>query len=95
LEAQIGMVWQARIGIVWQARKASPSPATIPTRWLTRLESPYVAEIPELKLPKEMLDLATYIVNTKSGHFDPGSIRKRPHRSTSEERGRQKVRARQ
>ena len=33
--------------------------------------SSYFEDIPELKLPKEMLDLATHIVNTKSGHFDP------------------------
>jgi DNA end-binding protein Ku len=36
-----------------------------------RDEKPYFEEIPELKLPKEMLDLATHIVQTKSGHFDP------------------------
>jgi len=35
-----------------------------------RDEAPYFEDIPELKLPKEMLDLATHIVNTKSGHFD-------------------------
>ncbi|HEY2533017.1 MAG TPA: Ku protein [Xanthobacteraceae bacterium] len=36
-----------------------------------RDEAAYFADIPELKLPKEMLDLATHIVNTKSGHFGP------------------------
>jgi DNA end-binding protein Ku len=36
-----------------------------------RDEASYFGDIPELKLPKEMLDLATHIVNTKSGHFDP------------------------
>ncbi len=36
-----------------------------------RDEQPYFEDIPELKLPKEMLDLATHIVQTKSGHFDP------------------------
>ena len=36
-----------------------------------RDEQSYFEAIPELKLPKEMLDLATHIVNTKSGHFDP------------------------
>ena len=35
-----------------------------------RDEASYFEDIPELKLPKEMLDLATHIVNTKSGHFD-------------------------
>lgn len=36
-----------------------------------RDEASYFEDIPELKLSKEMLDLATHIVNTKSGHFDP------------------------
>jgi len=35
-----------------------------------RGEASYFEDIPELKLPREMLDLATHIVNTKSGHFD-------------------------
>ena len=42
-----------------------------------RDEAPYFEEIPELKLPKEMLDLATHIVNTKSGHFDPSQFQDR------------------
>jgi len=36
-----------------------------------RDEQPYFEDIPELKTPKEMLDLAAHIVATKSGHFDP------------------------
>jgi DNA end-binding protein Ku len=36
-----------------------------------RDEKPYFEDIPDLKLSKEMLDLATHIVQTKSGHFDP------------------------
>jgi DNA end-binding protein Ku len=31
----------------------------------------YFEEIPELKLPKEMSDLAGHIIDTKSSHFDP------------------------
>ena len=42
-----------------------------------RDEASYFEDIPELKLPKEMLDLATYIVNTKSGHFDPSLFQDR------------------
>ena len=37
----------------------------------------YFEDIPELKLPKEMLDLAAHIVNTKSGHFDPSLFQDR------------------
>jgi DNA end-binding protein Ku len=36
-----------------------------------RDEQPYFEDIPDMKTPKEMLDLATHIVQTKSGHFDP------------------------
>jgi DNA end-binding protein Ku len=36
-----------------------------------RDQAAYFEDIPELKLPKEMLDLATHIVDTKSSHFDP------------------------
>ena len=39
-----------------------------------RDEASYFEDIPELKLPKEMLDLATHIVNTKAGHFDPSQF---------------------
>jgi non-homologous end joining protein Ku len=31
----------------------------------------YFEDFPELKLPKDMLDLASHIVSNKSGHFDP------------------------
>src|SRR5262245_51320259 len=42
-----------------------------------RDEKPYFKDIPELKLPKEMLDLAAHIVQTKSGHFDPSQFEDR------------------
>ena len=42
-----------------------------------RDEQPYFEEIPDLKLPKEMLDLATHIVQTKAGHFDPAQFEDR------------------
>ena len=42
-----------------------------------RDEASYFEHIPELKLPKDMLDLATHIVNTKSGHFDPSQFQDR------------------
>ena len=34
-------------------------------------------DIPELRLPKDMLDLASHIVKTKSGHFDPSHFEDR------------------
>ena len=42
-----------------------------------RDQAEYFEDIAELKLPKEMLDLATHIVNTKSGHFDPSQFEDR------------------
>ena len=39
-----------------------------------RDEQAYFEDIPELKLSKEMLDLAAHIVQTKSGHFDPAQF---------------------
>ena len=42
-----------------------------------RDEAPYFEDIPELKLSKEMLDLASHIVTTKSGHFDPSQFEDR------------------
>jgi DNA end-binding protein Ku len=42
-----------------------------------REEKLYFEDIPELRLPKEMLDLAAHIVETKSGHFDPSQFEDR------------------
>jgi DNA end-binding protein Ku len=36
-----------------------------------RDEKDYFADIPNIKIDKEMLDLAKHIVQTKSGHFEP------------------------
>jgi DNA end-binding protein Ku len=33
----------------------------------------YFEDVPELKLPKEMTDLAAHIVDSKAGHFDPAA----------------------
>ena len=42
-----------------------------------RDEKPFFEDIPDLKLPQEMLELATHIVQTKSGHFDPAQFEDR------------------
>jgi len=36
-----------------------------------RKEDEYFEDIPDQKIPKDMLDLASHIVETKSGHFEP------------------------
>jgi DNA end-binding protein Ku len=49
-----------------------------------RDEKPYFEDIPDLKLPKEMVDLATHIVQTKSGHFDPSQFEDRYENALSD-----------
>jgi len=39
-----------------------------------RNEADYFDEIPDEKIPKDMLDLASHIVKTKEGHFDPSNF---------------------
>jgi DNA end-binding protein Ku len=39
-----------------------------------RDEKDYFDDIPDEKIPKDMLDLATHIVKTKEGHFDPSKF---------------------
>jgi DNA end-binding protein Ku len=39
-----------------------------------RDQADYFEDIPDLKLPAEMLKLAAHIVDTKAGHFDPKSF---------------------
>jgi len=39
-----------------------------------REANPYFEDIPELKLPKEMKDLAAHIVDSKAAHFDPANF---------------------
>jgi Ku protein len=36
-----------------------------------RNEADYFDDIPDEKIPKDMLDLGSHIVTTKAGHFDP------------------------
>jgi hypothetical protein len=39
-----------------------------------RTEADYFDDIPEEKIPKDMLDLASHIVKTKAGHFEPSKF---------------------
>jgi DNA end-binding protein Ku len=39
-----------------------------------RKEAEYFEDIPDEKIPKDMLDLASHIVKTKAGHFDPSKF---------------------
>jgi DNA end-binding protein Ku len=42
-----------------------------------RDEQPYFEDIADLKLPKDMMDLASHIVSNRSGHFDPSHFEDR------------------
>ena len=42
-----------------------------------RKEQEYFDDIPDEKVPKDMLELATHIVDTKKGHFDPAKFEDR------------------
>jgi DNA end-binding protein Ku len=42
-----------------------------------RKEEEYFADIPDEKTPKDMLELASHIVATKAGHFDPDKFEDR------------------
>jgi DNA end-binding protein Ku len=57
-----------------------------------RKEADYFDDIPEPKITKDMLDLATHIVETKTGEFDPkkfeDTIRRRRKRAAQEETAR-------
>jgi DNA end-binding protein Ku len=44
---------------------------TLHSRHEVRDDTPYFADIPEIEVPDEMLDLAQHILNRKAGHFDP------------------------
>jgi DNA end-binding protein Ku len=44
---------------------------TLRYRYEVRSENDYFANIPNEKVPKDMLDLAVHIVETKAGHFEP------------------------
>ena len=39
-----------------------------------RKEDEYFDDIPDEKSPKDMMELASHIVDTKSGHFDPDAF---------------------
>ena len=82
--AKMGMVAVGRVVltrrehiIALEARGRGLLGLTLRYPYEVRDEKPYFGDIPELKTPKEMLDLATHIVQTKTGHFDPAQFEDR------------------
>jgi DNA end-binding protein Ku len=82
--AKMGMVAVGRVVltrrehiIALEARGRGLVGLTLRYPYEIRDEQPYFEDIPDMKTPKEMLDLATHIVQTKSGHFDPTQFQDR------------------
>ena len=82
--AKMGMVAVGRVVltrrehiIALEARGRGLVGLTLRYPYEIRDEQPYFEDIPDIKTPKEMLDLATHIVQTKSGHFDPAQFEDR------------------
>jgi DNA end-binding protein Ku len=73
-----GMVALARVVftsrehvIALEARGKGLLGITLRYPYEVRAEAEYFDDIPDEKIPKDMLDLASHIVATKAGHFDP------------------------
>ena len=47
---------------------------TVRYAYEVRDQKAYFEDVPDLKLPKEMMDLAAHIVDSKAGHFDPAKF---------------------
>ena len=76
-----GMVGLARVVftsrehvIALEARDKGLLGITLRYPYEVRAQSDYFDDIPDEKIPKDMLDLASHIVATKTGHFDPGKF---------------------
>jgi len=57
--------------IALEARGSGLLGITLRYPYEVRAEQDYFDDIPDEKIPKDMLELATHIVETKIGHFDP------------------------
>jgi len=60
--------------IALEARGKGLLGVTLRYPYEVRKEEDYFDDIPDEKIPKDMLDLASHIVKTKEGHFDPSSF---------------------
>jgi DNA end-binding protein Ku len=60
--------------IALEARGKGLMGVTLRYPYEIRSEQDYFDDIPDEKIPKDMLDLATHIVDTKTGDFEPSSF---------------------
>ena len=63
--------------IALEARGKGLVGVTLRYPYEVRKENEYFDDIPDEKIPKDMLDLATHIVETKKGEFDPDKFEDR------------------
>jgi DNA end-binding protein Ku len=63
--------------IALEARGKGMMGVTLRYPYEVRKEEEYFDDIPDEKVPKDMLELATHIVETKKGHFDPDKFEDR------------------
>ncbi len=68
--ARVVLAGRERIVMI-EARDNGLLATTLHYKYEVRDEKPYFESIPDLKLSKEMLDLAAHIIDTKRGKFDP------------------------
>ncbi len=57
-----------------EARDNGLLATTLHYKYEVRDEKPYFESVPNVKLSKEMLDLAAHIIDTKRGKFDPSKF---------------------
>jgi DNA end-binding protein Ku len=60
--------------IALEARGKGLLGVTLRYPYEVRKEADYFGDLPDEKIPKDMLDLASHIVEMKAGHFDPGKF---------------------
>lgn len=63
--------------VLLEARDKGLIATTLHYNYEVRDEKPYFESVPDLKLSKEMLDLASHIIETKRGKFDPSKFEDR------------------
>jgi DNA end-binding protein Ku len=63
--------------IALEARGKGLLGVTLRYPYEVRNEADYFDDIPDEKIPKDMLDLASHIVKTKAGHFEPSKFEDR------------------
>ena len=66
-----GGLYLARAVIALEARDKGMLGITLRYPYEVRNQADYFDDIPNEKIPKDMLELGTYIVETKAGHFHP------------------------